>query len=173
MLTFGPGRNQRSDHDENMSTQGSPSGHIPPGERLDRARTRRQDLRLAMEALEIAVSGPVQSESEWLANVRRAVADLGQALQAHVDEVESEAGLLAEVVDHEPRLSQMADELRAEHPELLMAWQRVSNALDEPQPDSRAVRRRSVALLGRLTMHRQAGADLVYEAYQVDIGGRG
>ena len=26
-------------------------------------------------------------------------------------------------------------------------------------------------LLGQLTRHRQRGADLIYEAYQVDIGG--
>jgi hypothetical protein len=30
-----------------------------------------------------------------------------------------------------------------------------------------------IGLLGRLTIHRQKGADLVYDAYNVDIGGRG
>lgn len=173
MLTFGPGRTSGSDDDIYMSTQGTPSGHIPPGERLDRAASRRQDLRLAMESLETAVSRPAQSDQEWLSGVRQAATDLGHALRAHVGEVESAEGLLAEVVDHEPRLSQMADDLRAEHPELIIAWQRLSDALGEPNPDPRSVRRRSVTLLGRLTMHRQAGADLVYEAYQVDIGGRG
>ncbi|MDN5789700.1 MAG: hypothetical protein L0H25_02355, partial [Micrococcales bacterium] len=28
-------------------------------------------------------------------------------------------------------------------------------------------------LIGRLVRHRQAGSDLIYEAYQVDIGGSG
>jgi hypothetical protein len=31
------------------------------------------------------------------------------------------------------------------------------------------VRRRVIALLGRLAIHRQRGSDLVYEAYNVDI----
>jgi hypothetical protein len=33
------------------------------------------------------------------------------------------------------------------------------------------VRAMGVALLGRLVRHRQAGADLVYEAYEADTGG--
>jgi hypothetical protein len=31
------------------------------------------------------------------------------------------------------------------------------------------IRRRVVNLIGRLTLHRQAGSDLVFEAYNVDI----
>jgi hypothetical protein len=33
------------------------------------------------------------------------------------------------------------------------------------------VRGLGTALLGRLLRHRQRGSDLVYEAYQIDIGG--
>jgi hypothetical protein len=33
-----------------------------------------------------------------------------------------------------------------------------------------SVRRQVTTLLGRLTLHRQAGADLVFDAYNVDIG---
>jgi len=36
-----------------------------------------------------------------------------------------------------------------------------------------AQRDRLLALLGSLVRHRQRGADLVYEAYAVDIGGTG
>ena len=32
------------------------------------------------------------------------------------------------------------------------------------------IRNQAIELLGQLTRHRQRGADLIYEAYQVDIG---
>jgi hypothetical protein len=34
-----------------------------------------------------------------------------------------------------------------------------------------AVRERGTRLLGHLVRHRQRGADLIFEAYQTDIGG--
>jgi hypothetical protein len=45
--------------------------------------------------------------------------------------------------------------------------------LSEPivSTDVEAVRELAIALLAKLSRHRQRGADLVYEAYQTDIGG--
>lgn len=140
---------------------------------LDRARSRRQDLRVAMERLERALAHPASDEGGWLAEVRAAMAELAPALQAHVAEVEGEAGLLNEIRHGEPRLGHLVDELEAEHPALLSAMQRLESAMADESPDYRQIRRRAITLLGRLTMHRQAGADLVYEAFQVDIGGTG
>jgi hypothetical protein len=37
--------------------------------------------------------------------------------------------------------------------------------------DVDAIRALATALLGRLARHRQHGADLIYQAYQVDLGG--
>ena len=42
-----------------------------------------------------------------------------------------------------------------------------------PEEWVEAMRDRLLALLGTLARHRQRGADLVYEAYAVDIGGTG
>jgi hypothetical protein len=56
--------------------------------------------------------------------------------------------------------------------ELLGAWLRAEATVREARNEraSRsAVRRRVVNLIGRLTLHRQAGSDLVFEAYNVDI----
>jgi hypothetical protein len=36
---------------------------------------------------------------------------------------------------------------------------------------NRGVRAAATSLLARLARHRQRGADLVFEAYQVDVGG--
>lgn len=140
---------------------------------LERARSRRQDLLSAMETLEGALAAPARDHGPWLTGVRAALTELGPALQAHVDEVEGSTGLLPEIRESEPRLSHLVDDLEAEHPSLLDAFVRLNDAAAGEDPDPRLVRRRAVTLLGRLTMHRQAGADLVYEAYQLDIGGGG
>ena len=39
--------------------------------------------------------------------------------------------------------------------------------------DMPAFREELTTLIGRLVRHRQAGGDLVYEAYSVDLGGQG
>ena len=39
--------------------------------------------------------------------------------------------------------------------------------------DLPAFREEVTTLMGQLVRHRQAGADLVYEAYEVDLGGSG
>ena len=40
--------------------------------------------------------------------------------------------------------------------------------------DAVAARREAATeLVGRIVRHRQRGADLIYEAYEVDIGGQG
>ena len=39
--------------------------------------------------------------------------------------------------------------------------------------DLPAFREELTTLMGRLRRHRQAGSDLIYEAYDVDLGGSG
>src|SRR5690606_36806415 len=99
--------------------------------------------------------------------------DVMAALRAHIDEVEGEDGLLAEIRFDAPRLTHMVEDLEREHQDLLAACDRLEEALYADSPDIRRGRRRALRLLGQLSLHRQAGADLVYEAYNVDIGGPG
>lgn len=164
----------KNSRDRDNSVQTTPTGHALPDEGLSRARSRRHDLRKMMEGLELAVAGPAGEPDHWLGSVEGALVGLRQALDAHITEAESPDGLLAEIIALDPRLAVSADQLRSEHRELLRAWERAHQALKEgPTPDRSKTRRRVVSLLGRLALHRQSGADLVYEAYNVDIGGRG
>lgn len=123
-----------------------------------------------METLEKALAAPADTDT-WLKGVRAAASDLTMALRAHIDEVEGPRGLLAEIRLDAPRLCHLVDELTAEHPELLRSCERLRQSMDDEAPDFRQVRRRAMSLLGRLSLHRQTGSDLVYEAYHVDIGG--
>ena len=123
-----------------------------------------------MIELETVVAGPSASEG-WLGRVYESLDDLLEALQAHIDEVEGPDGLLAQIIDEEPRLSAETDEFRREHVELLEACERTRKAILGARlvADGARVRRTVTSLLGRLTAHRQRGSDLVYDAYNVDI----
>ena len=54
-----------------------------------------------------------------------------------------------------------------EHLEALLALVDGSGGTE----DVEQVRALGTSLLGRIVRHRQRGADLVYEAYEVDVGG--
>ena len=101
-------------------------------------------------------------------------ADSGASLAAQRAKVEAYAVLhdmeLAEIIEEAPRLWREVDGLRAEHVERVGGCARVLgqvNGTDSPL----LLRRHVNSLLGRFERHRYRGADLVYEAFDVDIGG--
>lgn len=139
---------------------------------LARAMSRRRLLVDTMSHLEMVVAGPASAEG-WLDRVEAGLAELRAALDAHIEEVEGPDGLLADIVAVAPRLSPYTEDLRREHIALLGAWLRAEAAVRAARGDwpvaVSTVRRRVITLIGRLTLHRQAGADLVFDAYNVDI----
>ena len=147
-----------------------------PSDRLARAKTRRHWLRSAMAGSEAAVAGP-SSRQGWLSEVNASLAELRLALDEHIAEVEGPDGLLAEIIQSTPRLASEVEILRREHRQLVTAVaraQEISRAVEtDPSPDPLRLRRAVTTLLGRLTLHRQRGSDLVFEAYNVDIGAAG
>ena len=104
-----------------------------------------------------------------------ALADLEGEIADHVEITERDDGLYAEIVDTAPRLSRKVQQLRDEHPEMQEATSRLKARLQAaPVDDAQAVdeaRDEIQRVLGRLVKHRQLGADLVWEAYNRDIGG--
>lgn len=131
---------------------------------------RRQSLYEAMRRLESAVSRP-SGLADWRIEIESALAYLAWALDTHVIEVEAENGLFAQLAEQAPQLSADIDSLRREHTELQAACHAaLSMAADWA---SSTLRRRVNVLLGRLAIHRQYGAELLFDAYNVDIGGAG
>ncbi len=143
---------------------------------LAEARRRRADLHNALIDVEEAISGPAAGrEPIWTQEVVTSLQGLREAIEAHVEGTERPEGLYDEILHNAPRLADAVDRLRAEHPILRDAtsdaigklrtapigttWT-VEDARDELQ-----------RLLGRIVRHRQHGADLVWEAYTLDIGG--
>jgi hypothetical protein len=140
------------------------------GEVVERARGSRRGLRAALVDLEDAVSAAGDVDI-WSTRVGQTLHKVRRALDHHVEATEADDGLLADAVQHEPRLAHRADVLRREHAELYGA---VDDQLGRlPRLRSRAemtaAQERLLQLLAAFSRHRHRGAELVYDAYATDI----
>ena len=143
---------------------------------LEAARARRGDLHRALLEFELALAGAGRGRAQaWADSVRAAVVRVREAFSAHVEVTEGANGLYEEILTQAPRLSGAVNRLQHEHTEIASAMAEVDNRLDHPMSDVDAwvqsIRGGAVTLMGLLVRHRQRGADLVYEAYDVEIGG--
>jgi hypothetical protein len=154
------------------------SGDRPEGvdDPVHGVRARRERLRAAMEDLEAAIAAPLPGrEREWTHAVIARLDDLAAVFESHVVAAEAPGGFLDQVTTDAPRLARGAQQLRDDH-------RRLGADIEELRGDARTVlaegataaaaeiRTAALRLLGGLAEHRQRGADLIYEAYQVDIG---
>jgi hypothetical protein len=151
-----------------------PSPELTPT--LAETARRRADLHHALVGVERAISSPaVAREGDWTKDVAIALRDLREALVEHIEVTERESGLYEEIRQRAPRLSNKIDQLRDEHPEIREAASALIDRLDTDGVGERwplpAARDELQRLLGRVVRHRQLGADLVWEAYNLDIGG--
>ena len=137
---------------------------------------RRADLHEALVDVEEAISSPAVGRIDsWTADVAKHLYGLLATIDEHVDGTERVGGLYDEIQARAPRLSRHVEALHAEHPVMRERTRQLAQrletegvgggwTLDHARDD---VQR----LLGEIVRHRQRGADLVYEAYHVDIGG--
>ncbi len=144
-------------------------------EALEIARGRRADLHRSLVEVEMAIAAPVAGRaSEWLTRVFQSLLRLREAFDQHVVATEGAEGLFAEVVRLAPRLAGPVGTLADAHGAIREEINTALAAVHELEGDgerANTVRERILALLAALSRHRQHGADLVYEAYAVDIGG--
>jgi hypothetical protein len=151
-----------------------PSSTTPDADLLEELRRHRAELRESISALEDALAAPAAGDRvRWAQRVHVAVVELAGDLREHVDLTEGPDGLYREVLTTTPRLSGAVDALTREH--VLIRGQ-VDSLLarvgaSDVVADVDRVRDLGTALLGRLVRHRQRGSDLVFEAYEFDIGG--
>jgi hypothetical protein len=143
---------------------------------LEAARARRGDLHRALLDLERALAGAARGRAQpWADSVRATLVRVRETFAAHIDVTEGADGLYQEVLAQAPRLSGAVNRLQHEHADIASALAEVHDRLDEPMSDADAwvesIRDAAITLMGLLVRHRQRGADLVYEAYDVEIGG--
>jgi hypothetical protein len=143
---------------------------------LEAAARRRRELRDALMALEDTAASSVHDPDRWRRLVAARIAALAVAFAEHVAETEAPGGLYDEMEEIAPHVQGKARRLREEHPRLTGAIADAEARFAAPFPegtDLDALRDDLQRLMGRLVRHRQHGADLVWEAYELDIGGAG
>lgn len=155
--------------DRTETSEWLPSEADPAAHHDDIVR-RRKDLRDAMMRLEASVARS-RRLPDWHQVVDDALAGVEDALRRHTTEVEAKGGLLTDIVTRAPRLAAAAESLRAEHRQLEEDIWAVRAVAGTHGVDPSQVRAEVLGLVSRLAMHRQTGADLLYDAYSVDLGG--
>lgn len=143
---------------------------------LDAVRRRRVELRETLDRLERALAVPASDRAAvWGEQVRAAVDRLAIDFTEHVDVTEGPEGLHQAILAGDLRLANAVAALTTEHVGIAASVAELVVACEPPvaQVDVAEVRERGTQLLARLSRHRQRGADLIYEAYDTDIGGAG
>lgn len=145
-------------------------------EYVERVRAQRAELRESMAALEDALADEAADRTTARRRLRAALTELASDLQEHVELSESAEGFYADLRQTAPRLGAKVDTQMTEHDELLAEVRRLLGERDEGLADDAALaehRAALAALLDRVVRHRRRGADLLHEAWNVDLGGSG
>ena len=141
---------------------------------LDALRRLRAELRQSMTGLEQALAAPTPGRlAAWAERVDAALATLSADFGEHVAVTEEPDGTHDGVLAAAPRLAHAVRRLVGDHAVIAAAVGDLAARVRPPVPADEvdAIRDLGTALLGRLARHRQHGADLIYHAYQVDLGG--
>lgn len=144
---------------------------------LDEVKQRRRTLHDSLVHLEEAISSPASSRiAQWTAQVVKEMQAIRDAFDQHILVTEKPDGLYEEILQRAPRLQNGVERLKLEHPDISGSIDEMIVRLEQtevgsvqwPLDDARDDLQR---FIGRVIRHRQRGADLVWEAYNVDIGG--
>ncbi|WP_243706330.1 hypothetical protein [Micromonospora sp. KC721] len=132
--------------------------------------TRRPVSAGELTALARALAQPA-GQPHWRERVAGHLVPVRQGFVDHVRLTEGPGGLYAELLGQAPRLHRGVRLLTGEHAALLAALVDLQHAVRQRRVTAAELRRRTGDLLRALTRHRQHGADLLWEAYQSDLGG--
>jgi hypothetical protein len=139
---------------------------------LDAVRVRRDRFYDAILAVERAISKPAgDAPDTWASSLAVPVANLRNMLDEHVSDTEGDDGLFEQMREDAPHLLPALERLRDEHEPLLEGTQTLADALGNVSGDDDVdlVRVHALDLLRRLLEHRHRGAELLYDAYAIDV----
>lgn len=151
-----------------------PDAATPEAAFLEELRRHRAELRESMGALEDALAAPATADrTRWAERVHVALVELAGDFRGHIDITEGQDGLYRDVLETSPRLSGAVAGLTEEHGQISRQVEDLLARLTAPDATGSVdtVRDLGTTLLGRLVRHRQRGSDLVFQAYEFDIGG--
>ncbi len=141
---------------------------------LTPVRQMRAELLESMAAVSRALAAPATGrEDAWVAGADFALLELSEDVREHIAVTEAPGGLHQSVVQTAPRLSHAVQQLGLEHVTIrdevaaLLAQTAELDCVERVDE----IRSRATTLLATIARHQQRGADLIYEAYESDIGG--
>ena len=137
---------------------------------LQVARRHRAALLRDIQTFEQAIASPI-GEPGWRERVSIRLHALRAAFAEHIVVTEGDDGLYAELLEHAPRLTHRVKLLIREHAAIAVSLSALQRRADLPGTRSGELRTCGGEVLRALSRHRQRGADLVYDAYETDIGG--
>ena len=151
--------------------------HVTEPAQLKEIGKRRAGLRRTMTEVEEAASAALAGRPrDWCVKLSPHIDDLREAWASHVSGTEGSGGLWEQIRTDAPRLNGALHRLGREHEHLTSEVEALRQDLADAGDDEAHLanaRERVTALLVQLTRHRQRGADLIYEAYERDVGGNG
>ena len=150
------------------------SPEVTRGAELEAVRLRRAELRETLNAMEATLASPASGRAMiWGEAVHASLVMVADDFSAHVEVTEGPTGLHQAILAGDLRLANAVAALTEEHAQIaeLLAGLVADSAAQVTADAVADLRERATALLGRVVRHRQRGADLIYEAYQTDIGG--
>jgi hypothetical protein len=137
---------------------------------LGGVREHRAGLRAAIGQVESSLASPAPGRAAaWSQELGQQLGELSAAFDVHVALTEGPDGLLADIVEAAPRLANRVAVTRRDHVRLREQLDGILSSLPVDEGGVAETREQVVELLTAMVRHRQAGADLVYEAYNVDI----
>ncbi|MEU8296845.1 hypothetical protein AB0C04_06120 [Micromonospora sp. NPDC048909] len=140
-------------------------GVLPPAARPTPA-SLLGDLHALNRALAVAPEEP-----RWRERVVLRLAPVRRGFAEHVAVTEGPTGLYAELLAQAPRLDRGVRLLAREHLAVAAALGALQHAAELPAAPADELRDLAGRLVRVLSRHRQHGADLLWQAYQTDLGG--
>jgi len=149
-----------------------PGGRMTAGDPFAGVVRQRSQLARAMQQVELAAAAPTARKS-WIIDLQHSLRRLEIAVNNHIVEVQAPMGLLDRIVHQAPRLQRSVEQTKVDHAALAESIAELLATMDDTDSNERQddIRDAALSILVALARHRQKGADLIYDAYAIDIGG--
>lgn len=154
----------------NVETASSAEGDVS-----ERTAAEHDALLAAIHQLERALAAPAPGrEREWARQVAATLDATRQQIEEHRRSAEAEDGLLVELQRALPEAAYRIDKLKEAHGAFIEETNGLLRDVEQLATSGHgsadAIRRRAAALLSELRHHQARQVDLIYEAFNRDIG---
>jgi hypothetical protein len=145
---------------------------ISPAPDMSAVRARRASLRrVSGRVAELLAASAAMPPAGGPAELMAAANELLWVWHSHVESTERSGGVLQQLVDDAPRLALRVRRLRDEHAQVAQRLQLADDGLRLLSAESvEAAQRHLAEALTVIGRHRREGGELLYQAYQVDLG---